>query len=153
MVKHFHASGKIAGYEILRGFSLFGEGLKRQVIYDTYRKLVAARDGEIEVHGSGLETRDFIHVSAVVELANRFIDHVPDNSVRNLCTGNGITIRELIAKIQGLAHLEKVRLRFTHAQSPVKHLVGNTDRLKSVIQPESYSLDRKLDSVLRAYSL
>ena len=61
------ASG--ARVAIARVFSAYGEGLRRQVLWDIVRR--AAGDGPVELHGTGEETRDFVHardVAAAVAL-------------------------------------------------------------------------------------
>lgn len=58
---------------ILRVFSAYGEGLRRQVLWDIARCALSGRP--IELLGTGTETRDFVHVSdvgsAVVTAAER----------------------------------------------------------------------------------
>lgn len=46
-----------------RIFSAYGDGLRRQVLWDICRRLVSER--AVELHGTGEETRDFIHASDV----------------------------------------------------------------------------------------
>lgn len=48
---------------ILRVFSAYGEGLRRQVLWDVSRMVV--RDGAVLLAGTGIETRDFLHVTDV----------------------------------------------------------------------------------------
>lgn len=49
---------------ILRIFSAYGEGLKRQVVYELSQKILQA-ESKLEVYGTGEETRDFIHANDV----------------------------------------------------------------------------------------
>jgi len=49
---------------ILRPFSIYGPGLRRQVVFDLILKLLT-QPQELTVWGSGQETRDFIHVRDV----------------------------------------------------------------------------------------
>lgn len=48
---------------ILRVFSAYGEGLRRQIMWDICAK--AVRDGTVALHGTGGESRDFVHASDV----------------------------------------------------------------------------------------
>jgi UDP-glucose 4-epimerase len=48
---------------ILRVFSAYGEGLRRQVLWDVSRMVV--RDAAVLLAGTGIETRDFLHVTDV----------------------------------------------------------------------------------------
>ena len=56
---------KIQG-AILRIFSAFGEGLHKQVVYELCQKILQS-DNQLEVYGTGEETRDFIHASDVAQ--------------------------------------------------------------------------------------
>lgn len=49
----------------LRIFSAYGEGLRRQVIYDCTLRALSGRD--LSLRGTGKETRDFIHIDDVVQ--------------------------------------------------------------------------------------
>ena len=78
---------------ILRLFSVYGPGLKKQLFWDWYQKALTTK--QVEMWGTGNETRDFIFIddvlnglSCVCESAN-FI-----GEVYNLAGGKGITIKE-----------------------------------------------------------
>jgi UDP-glucose 4-epimerase len=77
-----------------RIFSAYGEGLRRQVLWDICQK--ALRGPVVELLGTGNETRDFIHVTdiarAIVALAKnaRF-----EAEAYNLASGVEVSIREL----------------------------------------------------------
>lgn len=47
----------------LRVFSAYGEGLRRQIMWDICAK--ALGDGRVELHGTGAESRDFVHAADV----------------------------------------------------------------------------------------
>jgi UDP-glucose 4-epimerase len=47
----------------LRVFSAYGEGLRRQIMWDVCAK--ALREGEVALHGTGTESRDFVHAADV----------------------------------------------------------------------------------------
>lgn len=53
---------------VLRVFSAYGEGLRKQLFWDIMKKY-NKDNSVIEVYGTGNETRDFIHVKDVVRLA------------------------------------------------------------------------------------
>lgn len=48
---------------VLRIFSAYGEGLRKQLLWDICRMVV--RDGSVVLAGTGAETRDFLHVNDV----------------------------------------------------------------------------------------
>jgi UDP-glucose 4-epimerase len=57
---------------VVRMFSVYGAGLRKQLLWDACRKI---RSGQTEFPGTGLETRDWIHVedaaTLLAEVANR----------------------------------------------------------------------------------
>ena len=51
---------------IIRLFSVYGNGLKKQLLWDACNKIINAKT-EVEFWGTGEETRDFIHVDDVLK--------------------------------------------------------------------------------------
>ncbi|MBU0507940.1 NAD-dependent epimerase/dehydratase family protein [bacterium] len=78
---------------VLRIFSAYGEGLRRQVVYDLCRKLRQVTD-KIEILGTGKETRDFIH-GRDVALAIRVLHESNSTGVFNVGSGEGTSIARL----------------------------------------------------------
>lgn len=78
----------------VRIFSAYGPGLRRQVIWDICQKALGA--GGVRLHGTGNESRDFIHAAdiarALVLITNRAPAH---GEIYNLATGRETTIAEL----------------------------------------------------------
>lgn len=56
---------------IVRPFSVFGNGLKKQLLWDICEKLNKA--DTIILYGTGNESRDFLHVTDLCELLNRVV--------------------------------------------------------------------------------
>lgn len=52
----------------LRLFSVYGENLKKQLFWDIYQKCLFSND--VELFGSGKETRDFIYIEDLLEAIN-----------------------------------------------------------------------------------
>lgn len=89
-----------------RIFSAYGEGLQKQVVYDAMIKLAFGEGDECAFHGSGSETRDFVHVddvaNAILTLCRRNGD-----GIYNIASGEQVTIQELIATIQQVTETTK----------------------------------------------
>ena len=49
---------------VLRIFSAYGSGLRKQLLWDIYQKYL--NTGRIDLFGTGNETRDFIHISDIL---------------------------------------------------------------------------------------
>lgn len=85
---------------VLRIFSAYGEGLRKQVVWDLCRKILAAQEsGEssISMHGNGNETRDFIHAADIARAALLVAAHPPQEGMQvfNVASGIETSIRSL----------------------------------------------------------
>jgi len=79
---------------IVRLFSAYGPGLRRQVIWDLTRRL--AGGGSITIAGTGLEERDFLHVRDVAGALRRVVERVPGQpEIYNLASGQSRPIASL----------------------------------------------------------
>jgi len=90
------AHARVWGLEsvVLRVFSAYGEGLRRQIMWDICRQAIAA--GTIELEGTGTESRDFVHatdVARAVEVALRSASFTGE--AYNVGTGAETTIATL----------------------------------------------------------
>jgi UDP-glucose 4-epimerase len=80
----------------LRIFSAYGNGLKKQLFWDLYRK--AKNSDAIEMFGTGNETRDFIHVDDVVRAIQCCISNAPfTGETINVANGKEIEISSVVA--------------------------------------------------------
>ena len=90
---------EIEGYDaiVLRIFSAFGPGLRKQVFWDMWNKI--KNTGRLDLYGSGLESRDFIYIEDLVRIIYDIINFAERSyDIINIASGKEITINE-IAKI------------------------------------------------------
>lgn len=79
---------------ILRPFSAYGPGLRKQLIWDLYQKFKI--DGAIYLHGTGNETRDFIYIDDIVNAVVTIIKCNEFNGeIFNVASGTSKTIKEV----------------------------------------------------------
>jgi UDP-glucose 4-epimerase len=103
--KYLSLYAKLYGFQcvIARLFSLYGPGQRKQVVFDLAQKALS-ENKQIVVLGDGSEIRDFMYVedaaAALLHLACLPADVL---TTVNVCSGEGITIRDLAEKITGLA--------------------------------------------------
>lgn len=78
----------------LRIFSAYGPGLRRQVVWDLcYRVLT---EGKLELKGTGTESRDFVHVTDIVQATLAVMDQAEMvGEVYNVASGEEVAIKEL----------------------------------------------------------
>jgi len=86
---------------IIRLFSVYGNRLKKQLLWDASHKLLKSKD-EVEFWGTGEETRDFIHVSDVLKIMENLISLEDRFIVVNGGTGMKYSIKEVVTMIKAL---------------------------------------------------
>jgi nucleoside-diphosphate-sugar epimerase len=82
----------------LRIFSAYGEGLCKQVVFDTMVKLADPSIREIEFFGTGDETRDFLHATDIAAAVLRIHESGSTGTI-NVGSGTSTTIRSLVEMI------------------------------------------------------
>ena len=79
---------------IIRPFSIYGIGLRKQLLWDICNKL--SNNTAVTLFGDGNETRDFIHITDFVLLVEKIIEKSNFNGeIYNAASGKQITIKEI----------------------------------------------------------
>jgi UDP-glucose 4-epimerase len=100
----------------LRLFSVYGEGLTKQLFWDTYQKCL--RSKEVELFGSGNETRDFIYISDLINAIKTVIDYGLFNGESvNVSSGIETTIHEAATFFCQLIDKD-IKIRFNKIVKP-----------------------------------
>lgn len=94
---------------ILRIFSVYGSGLRKQLLWDVSQRAISAmQNGEksIVLSGSGFESRDFIYASDVCRAVILLMERSSRNSIEtyNLSSGIESTVRDVAVRL--LHHLQ-----------------------------------------------
>lgn len=82
---------------IIRYFSIYGNGLKKQLLWDACRKITQA--DQVTFFGTGNETRDWVHISDAAELLRIFSMQLFGLEVINGGSGVATPIKEVIGLI------------------------------------------------------
>lgn len=85
---------------VLRIFSCYGTGLRKQLLWDACQKIHA---GEFTLFGSGKETRDFIHVHDVVSAIDHLLTAGVKKGVFNVASGTQTSVAH-VAQIMATAY-------------------------------------------------
>lgn len=84
---------------VLRFFSLYGEGLRKQLLWDACRKAALEK---FAFFGNGTEMRDWLHVRDAAKLMALALEHAtPDCPVVNGGTGCGVTVKDILTSLGG----------------------------------------------------
>lgn len=109
----------------VRIFSAYGPGLRRQVVWDICERIL--KTGALNLHGTGAESRDFIHAADIARALHLLATVAPcAGEIYNLATGREVTIRELATRlIQALG--SSVQPAFDGAATPGNPLNWRAD--------------------------
>lgn len=81
---------------VLRPFSVYGPGLRKQLLWDIYQKTLHTDSDNIILGGTGKETRDFVHVKDIV---NAVVVIIRNNSfsgdIFNIGASQEVTIKHI----------------------------------------------------------
>lgn len=106
---------------VLRIFSVYGPGLRKQLIWDICQKVKAAEvTGEecITLWGTGEESRDFIHVADICRAAALAHAHAAKSrfEIFNVATGVESTVRTIADELSGNLN-RRLRIKFNGARN------------------------------------
>jgi UDP-glucose 4-epimerase len=94
---------------VLRIFSAYGAGLRKQILWDLCGKL--SRSGEVTLFGTGEETRDFVNVHDIVRAAELVLK-AGEPGIFNVASGRETRIADLVAVLLKTAGEDPTRARF-----------------------------------------
>ncbi len=93
----YHKNFKI-DIGVIRYFSIYGDGLKKQLLWDACRKITQANS--VTFFGTGKETRDWIHVSDAASLLRVFSEKVKGFEIINGGSGTTTEINKVVNLIK-----------------------------------------------------
>lgn len=121
---------------VLRIFSLYGPGLRKQLLWDFYQRLCA--NTSVTMHGTGNEERDFLFITDFVQIVNDLMKNENSSGqTLNIATGTATKVSDvlhLIKKISG----EKTEINFNgivREGDPVR-MNADITALKKIIHPQ-----------------
>jgi UDP-glucose 4-epimerase len=137
-------------YSIIRPFSVYGPGLRKQLLWDALHK---AAEGNTTFFGTGQEMRDWIYVD---DLVNLLIAIASPNSqfpcVLNAGTGVAVSVSDILSKLFVAAgYGEKPQFKDEHKKGDPNHLVAALTEQRSVKSFFPTSLDTGLNEYIRWY--
>lgn len=118
---------------IVRVFSAYGVGLRKQLLWDVCTRL--ARGGSLQLDGTGEELRDWIEARDVARLLTMVSESLPTSStpIVNGGTGVGHSVKEIVNLVMD-AWGESRDIWFSGRSRPgdPKYLVADVTRLQSL---------------------
>ena len=132
-----------------RIFSTFGEGLKRQIIYDLYKKCNLESD-TLKLFGSGQEKRDLSYVTdqtlRILLIAEEVI---PKGDVFNIGSGESITTKNLAEEILDILSLDKkIVFEDSLREFDGYQWTASTEKFESVVKNPESDFKKSLEKTL-----
>ena len=81
--------------QVIRMFSAYGVGLKKQLFWDLYQKSLQSK--HVEIFGTGDESRDFIFIDDIVQAIDLVIQSPFSNHPVNIGNGEEVTVKKAVA--------------------------------------------------------
>jgi UDP-glucose 4-epimerase len=135
---------------IVRLFSVYGAHLRKQLIWEQTRKILAG-DRQLTLSGTGLETRDWVHIEDAATLLVQAIDLADSSApVLNGCTGVATTIRDTMSILVAASN-RMVDVQFLGQKRPgdPRHLVGDPTRARLAGLETQVTLEKGLGKTVR----
>jgi UDP-glucose 4-epimerase len=154
--QHARVAGAVHGVPTcgLRFFNVFGP---RQDPKSPYSGVISifcgrlSRGEPVTIHGDGAQSRDFVHVSQVVQALQGAMAAADVTApVFNVCTGRQTSVRELAETIARVAGNTPADIRHGPARSgEIRHSRGDTTRVRTALGlGEPAPLEQELASVV-----
>ncbi|MBV4428310.1 NAD-dependent epimerase/dehydratase family protein [Clostridium tyrobutyricum] len=134
--------------KILRIFSAYGEGLKKQIFWDMYKKLKYTKG--LKLYGTGEETRDFINIKEILNALDLIVSNNNRYRVFNVANGVDIKIRDVSRRFVELMGMSKDIIHFNNTIKNGDPLKWKADinRLKELGYKQSISIDDGIRSYI-----
>ena len=112
---------------IIRFFSIYGEGLKKQLLWDISNKIKNLPNNDtLNCFGTGNELRDFIHVKDAVNFINLTLEKNSLYSIYNCGTGISTSVQDIIKLLANQYNFSgKISFNGTRNLNDPEHLVAN----------------------------
>lgn len=131
---------------ILRIFSAYGPGLRKQIFWDMNEKI--KKNHCLELYGTGEETRDFIYIDDLIRVIEIMVD--TDNlkdRIFNVANGINVSVREIAEAYAALWGLDASYIKFSNISrqgNPI-HWRADISKLESLGYEPSISLSEGIE--------
>ncbi|MDP9080665.1 MAG: NAD(P)-dependent oxidoreductase [Bacteroidota bacterium] len=118
---------------IVRLFSIYGEGLTKQLLWDASNKIITATNKEVLFYGTGEETRDWLHVKDVTKLVCHLAQMEFSFLVLNGAYGKRFTVNEVLTMLLAELNIPGIKILFNdqNKEGDPKYYHSNMDKALS----------------------
>lgn len=128
----YYAENYDLNIKIVRIFSVYGNGLKKQLLWDFTNRAIVAKN-EIICFGSGKERRDFIHILDLLDFFLILTNQSRCFDIYNCASGIAISIENIMKNVLQELNID-IALKFNNMQregNPTT-LIANIDKAKHI---------------------
>lgn len=131
---------------VVRIFSAYGPGLRKQILWDVYKKAISHK--QVRLFGTGKETRDFIHIRDIVRAIQMLLEKTNfSGDVFNVANGYEVSIEKLSQLFLAALGMEDKEIVFsgeTKVGDP-KRWRADIAQLKRIGYHQTISLEQGVD--------
>lgn len=143
LCKEYHTLYKMS-IAIVRPFSIFGEGLRKQLLWDLCTQCLENK--EIELFGSGSETRDFMHIKDLCHsMALIMSNSAFQLDIYNLGNGESVRICEIGHMVSEKYFGKRITFNNQVREADPKHMRSDINKIKSIGYCQTVSLSKGID--------
>ncbi len=155
--KYLHLFHELYGleYTVLRLSNPYGAGQRIKAMQGVIGVFIgcALSGQEVEIWGDGSVIRDYIHVSDVSQALIKSINYAGVQRVMNVSSGQGVSLNEILDKIEDLIgkQIKRVYLEGRNVDVPV-NVLDNSLAKKSLNWDIKVPLDEGVNRTIKFYS-
>lgn len=140
---------------IVRLFSIYGEGLQKQLLWEACNKIMKAKEKAI-FFGSGNETRDWLHVNDAATLVMQIaaLDN-PKFKIYNGSLGIRITVKEILFMLRDLLGRDEIEIEFNqhHKEGDPQFYLGCINKIVKTGWAHTIEIEEGLKKYVNWYKL
>lgn len=136
---------------IIRLFSVYGEGLRKQFLWDACNKIKDASE-PVSFHGTGGETRDFIHINDVLGIVYESLRIEDRFSILN----GGVGIRYTIGQVASMLNVllggcQEITFNMKKSEGNPEFYWADLTKLNEINHKSKVSLEQGLSNYVKWY--
>lgn len=134
---------------IVRPFSVYGPGLRKQIFWDLYQKCMGGIQ-ELTLWGTGLESRDFIYIDDLINAIDIILDRSPMKAdVYNLANGSETTIADASqAFINNFDSTLSIQFNNKQREGDPKNWIADITKIKSIGYNSKYTFTEGIKTTI-----
>lgn len=140
---------------IVRLFSIYGEGLQKQLLWEACNKIMHAKEKAI-FFGSGNETRDWLHVNDAATLVMQIARLGKAKfQIYNGSFGVRITVKEILFMLRDLLGKEEIEIAFNqqHKEGDPQFYLGCAKKIEKTGWSHTIAIEEGLKKYVNWYKL